>query len=78
MGVKCLFKCPLYFEVVVEGAFWVLLSNVMMVNFPLYFYKCSLAMKIPLYCAVALVGNFFRPRFSYHSCEIEIFLHSFP
>lgn len=61
-----------------EGAFLGSLSNVMMVYFPNYFYKCSLAMTIPSHCAVALMDNFYQYRFSYHACEIEFFLHNFP
>lgn len=66
-GVKYLFKCPLYFEVVLQGAFLGSLSNLMMVNLPNYFYKCSLLTTMPSYCAVALVGKFLQYRLSYRS-----------
>lgn len=49
------------------------LSNVMLADFPNYFYKRSLAVTVPSYCAVALMGNFCQCRFSYNSCEMEIF-----
>lgn len=49
------------------------LSNVMMADFPNYFYKCSLAVTVPSHCAVAHMGNFCQCRFSYYSCKIEIF-----
>lgn len=75
-GLKCLFKCPLYFQVVAEGAFLCSLFNVMMKNNLPNFFKCSLATTIPSYCTVVLRGTFSQYRFSYH-CEIEFFLHHF-
>lgn len=55
MGKAFFFKCSSCFQVVVEGAFWGSLSNVMVGNFSNYLDKCSLV-TIPLYCAVVLVG----------------------
>lgn len=71
--VKCLFKLFFYFQAVAENAFSGLVSKVMMADFLNYFCKCSLAVTVPSYCAVALMGNFCQCRFSYYSCEMKIF-----
>lgn len=49
--VKHLFKCSSCFQVVMEGAFWGSLSNVMVGNFPNYLDTSSLV-TIPLCCGI--------------------------
>lgn len=71
--VKYILKLFLYFQAVAENAFSGSLSNVMMADFPNNFCKCFLAVTVPSYCAVVLMGNFCQCRFSYYSCEMEIF-----
>lgn len=71
--VKFLLKLFLYFQAVAENAFSGSLFNVMVADLPNYFYEGFLSVTVPSYCVVALMGNFCPCRFSYYSCEIEIF-----